>query len=271
MQEKSLNPGPMLMMFVVAALLFPPTTVADLGRAGTFTVNQTVHIATQYLECDGAPLVSTFAVNVPSGAGQQTATLRTNLASQPGGLTFCLHFYPVPSSSAACPSEQVKVSGHCYPSASMNVPAIGTTSYDFSRFTADNGYSWKMAVQVAGPPGDYNVTGTVQVQFPLGLVAPSVISVTRPIQGQIVQSGGPISVMWTKRGQMADHVRIELVNNIEPQIVQVLVPSTANSGSAQCQAPAHQQGFYRIRVITVDGQVKGESGQFRIVQPTPPR
>lgn len=271
MQRKPLRPGPIVTGLVVVGLLVPAAALADLGRAGTFTVNQAVHIGTQYLECDGAPLVTTFAVTVPSGPGQQNATIKTNLVSQPGGLTFCLHFYPVPSFSPACPAEQVKVNGHCYPSGSMNVPAIGTTSYDFSRFTAENGYSWKVAVQVAGPPGDYNVTGTVQVQFPLGLVAPSVISVTRPIQGQIVQSGGPIPVMWTKRGQMADHVRIELVNDIEPQIVQVLIASTPNSGTAQCQAPAHQQGFYRIRVITVDGQVKGESAQFRIVQPTPPR
>jgi len=271
MQRKPLRPGLILTSLAVAGLLFPIAALADLGRAGTFTVNQTVHIAAPYLECDGAPLVTAFDVTVPSGPGQQNATIRTNLVSQPGGLTFCLHFYPAPTTSPVCPPEQIKVSGHCYPTGAMNVPANGTTSYDFSQRTAENGYSWKMALQVAGPAGDYSVAGTVQVQFPLGLVVPSVITVTRPIQGQIVQSGGPIPVMWTKRGQMADRVRLELVNNIEPQIVQVLVPSTANSGSAQCQAPANQQGFYRIRVITVDNQVKGESGQFRIVQPTPAR
>jgi hypothetical protein len=70
--------------------------------------------------------------------------------------------------------------------------------------------------------------------------------------------------------QMGNQVRIELVNDIEPELVEVLLPSAPNTGSAQCQAPANRQGYYRIRVVTTDNRLKGESDQFRIVRAAPP-
>ncbi len=136
---------------------------------------------------------------------------------------------------------------------------------------ADNGsYSWTIpASQAAATNYKIRITSTASSSVTdssdaaFSIFAPS-ITVTAPASGASWQRGLPHTITWTTVGTMDANVKIQLIKGTT--VNSTLTTSTPNDGSYDWTIPANQTTGtnYKIRIITVDGLVTGNSGTFSI-------
>ena len=202
-----------------------------------------------------------------------TVTFTWNLTSDPPGLAYeTMGLHDDPAYLPICPENLVAGTTtppcHCYPLEPRALAASGTETWAFNEaFFGCHTHFQEIKVRAASPTGSYHVRGTLTVRFALQVPPIAIITVTKPTAGAVVAAGTPFEVAWTKKGQMGSSVRIELIPDIEPQAKRVLFASTPNDGSQFCTVPTGYPGTVKIRVVTTDNRVSGESGSFQIPHP----
>jgi hypothetical protein len=216
-------------------------------------------------------LVATMAFPLPNPT---TATFTWNLTSEPPGLAYeTMGLYDDQAHQPICTEDLVAGTTtppcHCYPREPRALAASGTETWVFDQaFFGCHTHFQGLKIRAATPTGSYHVRGTLRLNF--ALQAPAHITVSSPAAGAVVAEGKPFQVVWQALGQMASSVRIELIPDVEPQAKRVLIPSTPNDGSQACTIPTPFPGTVKIRVVTIDNKVSGESGSFTIGMPAPP-
>jgi Kre9/KNH-like N-terminal Ig-like domain len=91
------------------------------------------------------------------------------------------------------------------------------------------------------------------------------ITVTSPGAGVAWGRGTSREITWTRTGTMDAHVRIVLLH-ADGTMVGRIENTTPNNGSYTWDIPADTEpGSYKIRVVTVDGAVRGVSDSFTIL------
>lgn len=216
-------------------------------------------------------LVATLSFPLPNPT---TATFTWNLTSEPPGLAYeTMGLYDDQAHQPICPEMLVAGGGgppcHCYPREPRSLAASGTETWVFDEaFFRCHTHFQGIKVRAAGPTGSYHVRGTLRLAF--ALQVPAAIKVSSPAAGAAVVPGRPFQVAWKALGQMAGSVRIELVPDVEPQATRLLIASTPNDGSQSCTVGTPYPGTVKIRVVTVDNKVSGESGSFSIGVPIQP-
>lgn len=146
---------------------------------------------------------------------------------------------------------------------------ISTLIKTIARKTSNDGsYDWRVHRNLQ-PGSDYFIrVQTVDDMISddsdkFSIIVPS-ITITAPVAGSTWQRGIMHIIAWNKEGLMNADVKIELLN--KNKVVLTIANSTANNGSFDWTIPATQAlaSTYKIRIITVDNLVKGESGIFTI-------
>lgn len=95
------------------------------------------------------------------------------------------------------------------------------------------------------------------------------ITVTSPAVGNTWANGQTQNIVWTKSGNMDTRVLIRLRQG--DSALMTLSADTGNDGSFSWAIPTTVlPGQYYIRVRTLDGAVKGDSGTFTIAPALPP-
>jgi hypothetical protein len=216
-------------------------------------------------------LVATMAFPVPNPT---TATFTWNLTSEPPGLAYeTMGLYDDQAHQPICPEDLVAGTTpppcHCYPREPRSLAASGTETWVFDEgsFRCHTHFQG-IKIRAANPTASYHVRGTLRLAF--ALQVPAAIKVSSPAAGAVIAVGSPFQVVWKALGQMASSVRIELIPDAEPQAKRVLIPSTPNDGSQSCTVRTLFPGTVKIRVVTTDNRVSGESGSFTIDLPAPP-
>jgi hypothetical protein len=203
-----------------------------------------------------------------------TATFTWNLTSDPPGLAYeTMGLYDDPAYLPICPDYYVAGTTtppcHCYPREPRSLAASGTETWVFDQaFFGCHTHFQGIKIRAANPTASYHVRGTLRLAF--ALQVPAAIKVSSPAAGAVIAVGSPFQVVWKALGQMASSVRIELIPDAEPQAKRVLFASTPNDGSQFCTVPTAYPGTVKIRVVTTDNRVSGESGSFTIDLPAPP-
>jgi hypothetical protein len=90
------------------------------------------------------------------------------------------------------------------------------------------------------------------------------IRVTAPTSGTVWTKGSTRTIAWIKTGSQNANVKIQLLKGTI--VVSTLALTTSNDESFNWRIPATQPSStkYKIRIITVDGLVRGTSGLFTI-------
>jgi len=91
------------------------------------------------------------------------------------------------------------------------------------------------------------------------------ITVMNPHTGTKWCKGDTYTIQWTKAGTMGNFVKIKLRNSTSTTTILDIINSTLNDGNFSWPIPASvAPGNYRIRLITTDSQVYGDSEIFKI-------
>lgn len=96
------------------------------------------------------------------------------------------------------------------------------------------------------------------------------LTITTPKPNVTWLKNAPHKVTWVKSGNQNNTVKIRLTNVPGTSNVKLISNGTANSGSytiAKNIFADVADGSYRIKVVTLDNQVQGLSGVFKISQP----
>jgi hypothetical protein len=141
----------------------------------------------------------------------------------------------------------------------------------------DESFSWKIP-STATPATNYtvkimtvdNMLSDISDQFTIYKTTPF-LTVTSPAAAVHWAGNTTQTIAWTKSGVQNDYVRVQLLRN--GITVRDISTKTPNDGSFEWNIPATlaASSNYLIRVKTVDGLVKDDSGLFSIDQESSPR
>ncbi len=143
----------------------------------------------------------------------------------------------------------------------------GTTkALDIKLNTPNSGsYEWAIPATLANALYTIRITtldGKVQGVSKNFTIARGMIRVLAPAVGARWQRGATHAITWSGEGVLNANVKIQLLKGDQ---VSAIAATTANDGSFDWTIPANKAlANYRIRVVTADNLVRGESGIFAI-------
>ena len=149
----------------------------------------------------------------------------------------------------------------------------GTKILAITDSTPNNGsYSWTVPATVAD--GSYYIrvktidnavyddSDTFQIKVSCSLGG-GTITITSPHSGDCWKQGSTHTITWTKSGTMNANVKIRLMQSGAK--ILAITDSTPNNGSYSWTVPATvTDGYYQIRVKTIDNAVYDDSDTFQI-------
>jgi formylglycine-generating enzyme required for sulfatase activity/protocatechuate 3,4-dioxygenase beta subunit len=134
--------------------------------------------------------------------------------------------------------------------------------------TASGTFTWDIPAELALAT-NYAVQVTALDNLVTGktgnfAIVPGIITVTQPAAGTIWQRGLAHTITWSNEGTLNANVKVQLLKGT--LVVATMAATTSNDGSFDWTIPAAQAlaATYKVRITTVDGLVKGESGVFTI-------
>lgn len=121
---------------------------------------------------------------------------------------------------------------------------------------------------IAEPPSAHTMAALVP-----GALAPKTITLTSPAAGATWQRTQTCDVTWQQSDNLQkEFARIRLLRSTEEVVLTIETKRPLQSGRHSWQlpsvndVPALTEGDYRIRIETVNGDAKGDSGIFHIVK-----
>ncbi len=162
-----------------------------------------------------------------------------------------------------------------WPEVKIGLYKNNAKTFDIAKSTANDG-ACKWPIPANLPTAFYTIRitskdGRVLAKSAEFSIAPGIIKVTSPAAGEAWSCGWGIThdIAWTKEGKVMDkQVSIQLLKGTT--VIGTLAAKTANEGRFNWINPNYLDGAtnFKIRVSTLDNQVRGESGFFSIVQQT---